>query len=203
MTEKSGLPFVTLLVVRELLETQERCFKATMQMLIDSIRHSYYYLLCIREEVKDIRNTVTELKESLTLSQKDIDDAKSNIRRLRQRSSRPMKTSVKHMATLSISWIDKSFLKTTVEEITSKFLACQKRTLIMVVIRRSGRNAKQLLKREPYKVNPESMVIERAHRVGKRRDPFHHLADGTKVKSRPRPIVAKFLSWKDKDRMLR
>ena len=44
MTEKSGLPFVTLPVVRELLETQERCFQATMQMLIDSIR----------EEVKDI-----------------------------------------------------------------------------------------------------------------------------------------------------
>ena len=47
------------------------------------------------------------------------------------------------------------------------------------------------------------MVIERAHRVGKRRDPFHHLADGTMVKSRPRPIVANFLSWKDKDRVLR
>ena len=53
------------------------------------------------------------------------------------------------------------------------------------------------------KINPESMVIERAHRVGKRRDPFHHLADGTKVESRPRPIVAKFLSWKDKDPVLR
>ena len=47
------------------------------------------------------------------------------------------------------------------------------------------------------------MVIERVHRVGKHRDPFHHLADGTKVRSRPRPIVAKFLSWKDKDRVLR
>ena len=32
-----------------------------------------------------------------------------------------MKTSVKHMATLSISWMDKSLLKTTAEEITSKF----------------------------------------------------------------------------------
>ena len=46
------------------------------------------------------------------------------------------------------------------------------------------------------------MVIERTHRVKKCRYPFH-LADGTKVKSRPRPIVAKFLSWKDKDRVLR
>ena len=137
MTEKSGLLFVTLPVVCELLETQERCFKATVQMSIDSIR----------EEVKDIRNTVNELKESLTFSQKDIDNAKSNIVRLRQRSPRPMKTSVKHIATLSISWMDKSLLKTTVEEITSKFLAYQKRTLIMVVIQRSGRNSKQLLKK--------------------------------------------------------
>ena len=36
----------------------------------------------IREEVKDIRNTVNELKESLTFSQKDIDDAKPNISKI-------------------------------------------------------------------------------------------------------------------------
>ena len=47
------------------------------------------------------------------------------------------------------------------------------------------------------------MVIERVHRVGKRRDPFHYPANGTKVKSRPRSIVAKCLSWKDKDQVLR
>ena len=32
------------------------------------------------------------------------------------------------------------------------------------------------------KINPESMVIEKARRVGKRREPFHHLADGTRSK---------------------
>ena len=47
------------------------------------------------------------------------------------------------------------------------------------------------------------MMIERAHWVGKRHTPFCHLADGTKVKSRPRPIVTKFLSWKDKEKVLR
>ena len=115
MTEKSGIPICnTSPVVCELLETQERCFKATMQMLINSIR----------EEVKDIRKFVVK---------------------------------------------------------------------------------KAVKKRDPYKVkiNPESMVIERVHRLQKRRDPFHHLANGTKVKSRPRPIVANFLSWKNKDRVLR
>ena len=134
MTEKSGLLFVTLPVVRELLETQERCFKATVQMLIDSIR----------EQVKDIRNTVNELKESLTFSQKDIDDAKSNISKIETKITKADEDI--NMATLSISWMDKSFLKTTAEEITSKFLAYQKRTPIMVVIWRSRRNAKQLLK---------------------------------------------------------
>ena len=46
MAEKSGLPFVTLPIVRELLETQERCFKATMQMLIDSIREEVDRIAC-------------------------------------------------------------------------------------------------------------------------------------------------------------
>ena len=49
----------------------------------------------------------------------------------------------------------------------------------------------------------QSMTIERAHRVGKQHTPFRHLADGTKVKSRARPIVAKFLNWKDKEKVLR
>ena len=48
----------------------------------------------------------------------------------------------------------------------------------------------------------QSMMIEQGHWVGKRHAPFRHLADGIKVKSRPRPIVAKFLSWKDKENVL-
>ena len=57
-----------------------------MQILINSVT----------EEVKDIRNTVNELKESLTFSQKDIDDAKSNISKIETKITKPMKTSVKH-----------------------------------------------------------------------------------------------------------
>ena len=49
----------------------------------------------------------------------------------------------------------------------------------------------------------QSTMVERAHQVGKRHTPFCHLANGTKVKSCPRPIVAKFLSWKDKEKVLR
>ena len=54
MTEKSGLLIVTLPIV--------------------------LYVNCWK--VKDIINTVNELKESLIFSQKDIDDAKSNISKI-------------------------------------------------------------------------------------------------------------------------
>ena len=47
------------------------------------------------------------------------------------------------------------------------------------------------------------MAIERVHRVGRRHAPTRHLPDGTKVKSWPRPIVAKFLSWKDKEKVIK
>ena len=46
------------------------------------------------------------------------------------------------------------------------------------------------------------LSIERAHWVGKPRPPFRHI-DGMKVPSEPRPIVVRFLSWKEKERVVR
>ena len=48
----------------------------------------------------------------------------------------------------------------------------------------------------------DDLSIERAHRVGKPRPPFRHI-DGAKVPSKPRPTVVRFLSWKEKERVVR
>ena len=48
----------------------------------------------------------------------------------------------------------------------------------------------------------DDLSIERAHRVGKPHPPFRHI-DGMKVPSKPRPIVVRFLSWKEKERVVR
>ena len=48
----------------------------------------------------------------------------------------------------------------------------------------------------------EDLVIERAHRIGRPKE-FHTRADGSKGKARPRPIVAKFMSWKQKEQVVR
>ena len=61
--------YVTLAIVRELMETQERAFKQTIEL----------YTSNVREDVKSVRKTVEDLKTSLIFSQKDIDDLKGKI----------------------------------------------------------------------------------------------------------------------------
>ena len=154
MTEKSGLPFITLPVVCELLETQERCFKATMQMLIDSIR----------EEVKDIRNTVNELKESLTFSQKDIDDAKSNISKTETKITKAEEDISEAYG--DIEYLldgQESLLKTTAEEITSKFFGIPEKDTDNGNDPEVWEECEAAVKKEirtKLKINPESMVID-------------------------------------------
>ena len=196
MTEKSGLPFVTLPIVRELVETQERCFNATMQMLIDSIR----------EEVEDIRNTVNELKESLTFSQKDIDDAKSNISKIETKITKADEDISEAYGNIEYLLDGQESLENYSRRNNIKVFGIPEKDAVNGSDPEVWEECEVAVKNEIHtklKINPESMVIDRAHRVGKRRDPFHHLADGTKVKNQPRPIVAKFLSRKDKDRVLR
>ena len=64
--------YVTLPIVRELLETQERSFKTVVQMFSESVK----------SEAIDIRKEVINLKESLTFSQKDIEEAKVDIKNI-------------------------------------------------------------------------------------------------------------------------
>ena len=49
----------------------------------------------------------------------------------------------------------------------------------------------------------DDVITEGAHCVGKHHAPIRHLPDGTTVKVRPRPIISKFLSWKDKEKIVK
>ena len=48
----------------------------------------------------------------------------------------------------------------------------------------------------------DDLLIERAHRVGKPRPPYRHVG-GSKVASKPRPIVPRFQIWKEKEKVIR
>ena len=60
---------VMLATVRELLETRERTFKYTIELLTKNFK----------DDIKEIKRTADDLKTSLNFSQKDIDDIKSRI----------------------------------------------------------------------------------------------------------------------------
>ena len=61
--------FVSFTMVCELLETQERAFRQTIEL----------YTRNFREEVSTLRRTVEDLKTSFAFSQKDIDATKEKI----------------------------------------------------------------------------------------------------------------------------
>ena len=143
------------------------------------------FINSIREEVKDTRNTVNELKESLTFSQKDIDDAKSNISKIETKITKADEE-------ISKAYGDIEYLLDGQES----FEIYSRRNNIKVFGKsEKGINngsdpevweeCKAAVKKEIHtklKINPESMVIERAHKVGKRRDAFHQ-DDGKDQKS--------------------
>ena len=58
--------YVSLAVVKELLETQERVFKQFKE----------FHTSSVKEEIASLRKYVDEVKTSLVFSQKDIDDIK-------------------------------------------------------------------------------------------------------------------------------
>ena len=64
--------FVTLPVVRELLTTQERTYKAMIEVFLESIKN----------EVKEVRQGVTDLKESLLSLKKILMRRKSKLKDL-------------------------------------------------------------------------------------------------------------------------
>ena len=67
--------YVSLAVVRELLETQERVFKQFIELHTSSVK----------EEIHSLRKYVDDLKNSLAFSQKDIDDVKEKCFRAEER----------------------------------------------------------------------------------------------------------------------
>ena len=60
---------VSLAVVRELLVTQERAFRQSIEL----------FTTIIKEEVSFLRKEVEDLKASLNFSQKDLDDLKGKF----------------------------------------------------------------------------------------------------------------------------
>ena len=150
----------------------------------------------IKEDINNIRKTVDDLKASLNFSQKDIDDIKYKLYITEEKV-----WDAEDAIYGNQSAIDKLFDQNEQLENHSR------RNNVKVIgipekdPNESWEESENLVKnaiKEHLNIE-EDVMIERAHRVGRSRPSDRH--DWSKVK--PRPIVARFQFWKQKDHVIR
>ena len=75
MTSESSEKFITMLALKEMLEIHERAYRTTMQLMMDSVN-----------DIKSLKQSVDEIKQSLHYTQKDIDDVKTKIEKIEEKT---------------------------------------------------------------------------------------------------------------------
>ena len=178
--------FVTLAVVRELLETQERAFKQIMEFQMNAVK----------EEMKLLKKDVNELKSSLTFSQKDIDDVKQKCYKIEERLMGAEDSLAETNSCVDELYDQQDYLENHSRRNNVKIMGITENDDSKESWEQSENKAIEAI-RSRLKIVQE-MKVERAHRVGRPRPPFRHIG-GAKVKSKPRPIIVKFQNWKDKE----
>ena len=184
--------FVTLDVLKQMLEIQERSYRSMISMLTDDIKL----------EVRSLKKDVEDLKVSLQFSQAQFDDHKKTVDTVKSKMEE-IDDRVKYFESYSE---DTYNLENRCEEIEEKqeYLENMSRRNNIKVLdlpeeegEKTWADTEELVKKTvKEQLHYEDDVhIERAHRVGKPRPLFVMNSDGTKTKSRPRPIIARFSSW--------
>ena len=181
-----GSEVVTLPVVKELLAMQERSFRQMIELMTNTIK----------EDINNIRKTVDDLKASLNFSQKDIDDIKYKLYITKEKVWDAEDAIYGNQGA-----IDKLFDQNEKLENHSRHNNVKVIGIPQKDPNESWEESENLVKnavKEHLNIK-ENVMIERAHRVGRSRPSDRH--DGSKVK--PRPIVARFQFWKQKDHVIR
>ena len=182
-----------------MLEIQERSYRSMISVLTNDIKL----------ETKTLKKDVKDLKVSLQFSQAQFDDHKKKVDAVKSKMEE-INDRVKYLDSYSE---DTYNLENYCEEIEDKqkYLENMSRRNNIKVLdlpEEEGENTwadiEELVKKTVKEQLhcKDDVYIERAHRVGKPRPLFTTNSDGTKTKSRSRPIIARFSSWKEKEAIL-
>ena len=180
---------VSLAVVKELIATQERAFRQTVEMFATNMK----------EDINSIRKTVDDLKCSLNFSQRDIDDIKFKLYKAEEKVFNAEEAIFSTKRGIDELYDQQEYLENHSRRNNIKVLGIQE-SEGGETWEESEKLVKDAIK-EHLKIE-DDLLIERAHRVGKPRPPYRHVG-GSKVASKPRPIVARFQIWKEKEKVIR
>ena len=158
-----------------------------------------FHTSCVKEEIHSLRKYFDDLKTS---SQKDIDDVKKKYLRAEERlmdvedSIATNQTGINELHDQQ-EYLDNHSRRNNVKifRIAEKGPEEGRETW-----KDSEEKAEEVI-RTNLKIT-EDIKIDRAHRVGKPRPEFRH-ADGSQIKSDPRPIIVRFQLWKEKEKIVK
>ena len=196
-SDKMNKDFVTVSMMKEMLELQERAFKSAITMLVDDVR----------SEVRNLRKDVEEVKYSIRFISDKYDDIKKNImninneitavyRQVEGRVNKEMNAGFE-----DLQW-KTEYLENQSRRNNIKITGVKEEQY-----EKTWDDTEKLVKKvikEKLGIEDE-IVIERAHRVGKSHTPSRHVrsASQSQQKESPRPIVAKIKCWKMKENILK
>ena len=197
---KGKTEFVTLDILKEMLEIQNRPYRTTFQMLVDDVK----------PEVRSLRKDADDLKLSLQFTQSQVDDHK----KISETAKAKMVEIEDRVKLLETNMDDYYSLEGHCENLEEKqdYLENMSRRNNIKILgliedterEKTWEDTETLVKktvREQLHIE-EEILIERAHRVGKPLPSYAKNSDGTNRKVPPRPVVVRFTSWKQKEAIL-
>ena len=182
--------YVTLAVCKELIELQNKSFRHLVQVLTDELRR----------DIRSISSDLHELKTSLQYSQKDIVNLENRLKSVETKCKDMDSLVVNHDQDIESLAEKQEHLENYNRRNNVKILGVkeekdetweQSENLVVTKIR------------ELLHIDGD-LKVERAHRVGRPRyAKKSHDGSKVKVEPQPRPIVARFESWKQKEKVIK
>ena len=197
MTSRKEPEYITMSVLKQVMDTQEEAFKSAIKILIEDVK----------SEVKDIRKETEELKLSVKFMSGKYDDAKEKIVKAEN------KINGVHAQIKSIN----KEMNDGFEDLERKqeYLENQSRRNNIKITgvqeddtEKTWDDTEMIVKkmiREKLGIE-EDVKIERAHGVGKKlksRAPPRDDGSASQSSGSSRPIIAKIQSWKTKETILK
>ena len=183
--------------VKELLEIQEKSFRAAVQLLVDKQM----------QESKLLRQEISDLRMSLTYSQREIDDLKVKCNKLEKDNVRNQANfEDTHAAIVDVE--DQSdYLENQSRRNNLKISGIPEKENGFETWEETEQLVKEAIK-DKLKITTD-IQIERAHRIGQRGGGRRaegrgrrQMFSNNRKENEPRTIVAKCLSWKHKSEVI-
>ena len=183
--------------VKELLEIQEKSFRAAVQLLVDKQM----------QESKLLRQEISDLRMSLTYSQREIDDLKVKCDKLEKDNVRNQANFEDTHAAIVDLEDQSDYLENQSRRNTVKISGIPEKENGFETWEETEQLVKEAIK-DKLKITAD-IQIERAHRIGQRGGGRRaegrgrrQMFSNNRKENEPRTIVAKCLSWKHKSEVI-